>query len=72
MASTWLKFYSGKYIISVSDDKSIKVWDLKVGRAIKSINEAHTHFVSCLDFNGHNPHLATGGVDDLVKIWNCT
>jgi len=63
---------SGKYIISVSDDKSIKVWDLKQGRAIKTINDAHTHFVSCLDFNQHNPHLATGGVDDIVKIWNCT
>jgi len=62
---------SGKYIISVSDDKTIKVWDLKQGRAIKTINDAHTHFVSCLDFNNHNPHLATGGVDDIVKIWNC-
>jgi len=62
---------SGKYIISVSDDKTIKVWDVKQGRAIKTINDAHTHFVSCLDFNSRNPHLATGGVDDIVKIWSC-
>jgi len=62
---------SGKYIISVSDDKTIKVWDLKQGRATKTINDAHTHFVSCLDYNIRSPHLATGGVDDLVKIWSC-
>jgi len=63
---------SGKYIISVSDDKSIKVWDISNGRAIKTINDAHTHFVSCLDYNTRTPRLATGGVDDLVKIWSCT
>lgn len=63
---------NGKYIISVSDDKSIKVWDIKQGRATKTINDAHTHFVSCLDYNQRNPRLATGGVDDIIKIWSCT
>jgi len=60
---------SGKYLISVSDDKSIRVWDLKQGRAVKTINDAHSHFVSCLDFNVN--YLATGGVDDVIKIWPC-
>jgi len=62
---------NGKYIISVSDDKSIRIWDLKQARAVKTINDAHAHFVSCLDFNETNPHLATGGVDDVIKIWGC-
>jgi len=62
---------NGKYLISVADDKSIKVWDLQQGRAIKTINDAHTHFVSCVDYNVNNPHLATGGVDDFIKIWSC-
>eukprot|EP01117_Protostelium_nocturnum_P020668 TRINITY_DN9411_c0_g1_i1.p1 TRINITY_DN9411_c0_g1~~TRINITY_DN9411_c0_g1_i1.p1 ORF type:complete len:407 (-),score=78.71 TRINITY_DN9411_c0_g1_i1:28-1248(-) len=62
---------NGKFIISVSDDRSIKIWDLAQGRAIKTINDAHSHFVSCLDFNSRNPMLATGGVDDTIKIWSC-
>jgi len=62
---------AGNHLISVSDDKSIRIWDLKQGRAVKTINDAHTHFVSCLDFNHANPCLATGGVDDVVKIWGC-
>lgn len=62
---------SGKYLISVSDDKSIRVWDISQGRAIKTINNAHSHFVTCLDFCVHNPTLATGSVDDVIKIWSC-
>jgi WD40 repeat protein len=79
---------SGKYLISCSDDKTWRVWDLKqgkypfvfyriiteiwiLGRAIKTVNDAHAHFVSCLDFNSSNPHLVTGGVDDVIKIWGC-
>jgi len=62
---------NGQYVMSVSDDKSIKIWDLKQGRATKTIHDAHSHFVSCMDFNQSNPHLATGGVDHVVKIWSC-
>lgn len=40
---------SGKYLISVSDDKSIRCWDLsQMGRCVKTINDAHNHFISCL------------------------
>ncbi|KYQ89824.1 putative dynein regulator [Tieghemostelium lacteum] len=59
----------GKFLISVGDDKTMRVWDIAQGRCIKTISEAHTHFVSCLDFCSHNPHIATGGVDDVIKIW---
>jgi len=67
-----LQFHpSGKFLISTSDDKSIRIWDLTQGRAVKSINDAHEHFVACMDFNVNNPTLATGGVDNVIKIWNC-
>jgi len=62
---------TGKYLISVSDDKSVKVWELLTGRAIKTINDAHSHFVSCVDYNSRNPTMATGSVDNTIKIWAC-
>ncbi|KAJ1918781.1 Lissencephaly-1 [Mycoemilia scoparia] len=61
---------SGKYLISASDDKTMRIWDLSTGRCIKKI-EAATHFVTCIDFSTVNPLVATGSVDNQVKIWTC-
>lgn len=57
-------------LVSVSDDKSIRVWDLMERRCVKTIADAHAHFVTCLDLCGRRPLLATGGVDNVVKVWN--
>jgi len=37
----------GKFIISASDDKSIRIWDIKNKRNQKTL-EAHQHFVTSL------------------------
>lgn len=38
----------GKYLLSVSDDKTIRCWDFEQdGRCVKTV-EAHEHFVSCI------------------------
>lgn len=61
----------GIHLISVSDDRSIKVWDLKEQKCVKTISDAHEHFVQCIDFCEKNPHIVTGGVDYSVNIWSC-
>ena len=38
---------SGKYIVSVADDKTLRVWDVKNKRNSKTL-EAHQHFVTSL------------------------
>lgn len=39
----------GKYLLSVSDDKSIRCWDLsQEGRCVKTVDDAHGHFVNCI------------------------
>ena len=39
----------GKYLISVSDDKTLRCWDLsQEGKCVKTLDEAHGHFVSCI------------------------
>lgn len=39
----------GKYILSVSDDKTIRCWDLaQECKCVKTLDDAHGHFVSCL------------------------
>ncbi|PUU76001.1 nuclear distribution protein PAC1 [Tuber borchii] len=40
---------AGKYLLSVSDDKTIRCWDLtQDGRCVKTVDEAHSHFATCL------------------------
>ena len=40
---------AGKYLLSVSDDRSIRCWDLSQrGRCVKVLQDAHHHFISCI------------------------
>ena len=39
----------GKHLLSVSDDKTIRCWDLsQEGKCVKTLDNAHGHFVSCI------------------------
>lgn len=37
----------GKYIVSCSDDKTLRIWDYKNKRCAKTL-VAHEHFVTCI------------------------
>ena len=43
----------GKAIISVSDDKTLKVWDYRNTRCAKTL-EVHSHFATCMGKLGIN------------------
>ena len=62
---------NGKFIISCSDDKSIRVLDLKESRCLRTIADAHTHFITCIAMAQSNPILVSGSVDKNVAIWAC-
>ncbi|KAI9792850.1 MAG: protein with putative role during mitosis [Piccolia ochrophora] len=39
----------GKYLLSISDDKTIRCWDLaQEGKCVKTLDDVHGHFVSCI------------------------
>lgn len=76
---------SGKYIISCSDDRSIKVCDIKEGRCVRSLDDAHGHFVTCLavppaptSASGVSASssayriILSGSVDKSVHVWGCS
>ena len=63
---------SGKYIISCSDDKSIRIMDIKEGRCLKTIGDAHGHFVNTISMSAARFALVSGSVDKNLCIWDCT
>lgn len=82
--SSWVKDLqvhpSGRFLVSCSDDKSIKIWDLKEDfKCIKTLAK-HESFVNCLEFAkpiidneadvkiGYRNYFVSGGVDKMV-VW---
>lgn len=51
---------SGKYLLSGSDDHTIRVWELATGRCVKTV-QAHSHFVTCLSWGRQPPSANENG-----------
>ena len=65
---------SGRFLLSCSDDKTIRAWDLtKQGRCVRRLEAAHETFVTALDFASGKAAqaLASVGADSTLRIWEC-
>ncbi|WP_421762696.1 caspase family protein [Ekhidna sp.] len=57
----------GKYLITASRDKTIKVWDALTGREIRTLF-GHAHTVN--DLTIHDQLIASSSADGTVGVWN--
>ena len=57
------------YLFSGSDDRTIKIWNLKTGKCEKTLH-GHTGKVSCLAIDKVNNLLFSGSMDRTIKVWN--
>jgi U3 small nucleolar RNA-associated protein 15 len=58
-------------LASVSDDKSLRLWDVAVGEEIGKWTSEHSDYIRSLSFSKSNPSLClTGSYDHCVKVWD--
>jgi coatomer subunit beta' len=57
------------YLISGSDDKTVKIWDYQTKQCIQTL-ESHTNNVSSALFHPILPIILTGSEDGTVRIWH--
>lgn len=60
---------SGNYVISGGDDRTIRVFDIKANRCLRTLENAHSHFISSLDMHHTLPIMVSGGTDQVLKTW---
>ena len=58
----------GLKIVSGSDDKTIKIWEVSSGKLLKSL-DSHSDIVNCVCFSNDGSKIASGSYDDTIKIW---
>ncbi len=60
---------NGMQIASGSNDKTIKLWESKIGYNIKTLS-GHSNTVSDICFSNDCFNLLSGSYDKTVKIWD--
>jgi len=58
----------GRYALSGSDDKTVKLWDISTGKQIRTM-EGHTDRVCSVAFSPDGRYAASGSLDSTVRIW---
>ncbi|KAI9792852.1 MAG: hypothetical protein M1833_001011 [Piccolia ochrophora] len=63
--------YYGKYLVSGSRDKSVRIWDLDTRRLVRNPLSGHTGSVLCLQFDASEDEdlVVSGSSDTDVIVW---
>lgn len=61
------------YLLTCSDDMSVRMWDWSKNWQCAMVFESHTHYVMSVVFNPKDSAtFATGSLDGLVMVWSIT
>ena len=60
--------HSGKYLLSASRDRTIKLWDINTAYEIRTFH-GHLHTVNSLDWSKDDKFMASGSADMTAKVW---
>lgn len=60
----------GKYIVSGSLDKTIRIWNVETGQAIGGPLQGHTGSIETVSFSPNGNYIVSGAEDNTICIWN--
>lgn len=58
-----------RLLVSASDDKTLKIWELVSGKSLKTL-KGHSNYVFCCNFNPQSNLIVSGSFDESVRIWD--
>jgi WD40 repeat protein len=59
----------GRYALSGSKDKTIKLWEVSTGREVRTF-KGHSDEITSVDFSPDGRYALSGGRDRAVKLWD--
>ncbi len=59
----------GKYLVSGSADKKVKIWSVEQKKEIASLKQ-YNKVVRSVSFSPDGKYLASGCDDGVIKLWN--
>ncbi|KAF7334736.1 WD-REPEATS-REGION domain-containing protein [Mycena sanguinolenta] len=59
-----------KYIVSGSNDKTMRLWDAESGASLGKPLEGHTSGVRSVAFSPDGKHIVSGSQDKTVRLWD--
>ncbi|BAY30193.1 WD repeat protein [Nostoc carneum NIES-2107] len=59
----------GKYVISGSDDNTVKVWNWQIGEELRTLN-GHSNSVNAIALTPDGKYVISGSDDNTLKVWN--
>ena len=58
-----------RYIVSASNDKTVRLWDVNSGKLLKTLN-GHSNSVNSVVISSDNRYIVSGSWDNTVKLWD--
>jgi WD40 repeat protein len=59
----------GKSVVTISDDRTAKVWDIQSGREITTLR-GHQDVLTAVQFNPAGDRIITTSADKTARLWN--
>ncbi|TFK66196.1 WD40 repeat-like protein [Pluteus cervinus] len=59
-----------RYVVSGSNDKTVRIWDVETGQQKGTELTGHTHYVTSVAFSSDSRYVVSGSQDNTVRIWD--